>query len=405
MAGLYFIDFDEIGNSHIFHLIMRSIILIISLLVVFSSCEKKLTYSITEKKINETLIISINSDFNPDIRRVQYIKSDSGEYLAIKNKSKPEIILFDLQTKKINYKIPLFTDGPNSIGNYSGFQIYKPDCVLISSIPPKAFSINFQGEVLASTPIFDPENKVNYVGSTNETPFIVKDKELWGAQPFYSNIFNITEKEAINTLSIFKIEANKTDTVSRWIPISRPPNIWSDGKKSANFAWANRHDSIIVAPFTDHRLWVISKKGERLVSYVNVKSESVNSFRVIDGYPAPGDKGIIQDLESDSYENFIYDIYRDVFYRFFLPKIDVNDYNLSPRSIFSRRPMIGVMVLDKDLKILGEFNFLNHEIENRNYFVGKKGLYVSTNNPNRDDFDENILRYDIIRFEGLNYED
>ena len=67
--------------------------------------------------------------------------------------------------------------------------------------------------------------------------------------------------------------------------------------------------------------------------------------------------------------------------------------------------MIGVMVLDKDLKILGEFNFLNHEIENRNYFVGKKGLYVSTNNPNRDDFDENILRYDIIRFEGLKYED
>ncbi|GMQ30743.1 hypothetical protein [Algoriphagus confluentis] len=63
------------------------------------------------------------------------------------------------------------------------------------------------------------------------------------------------------------------------------------------------------------------------------------------------------------------------------------------------------MVLNQNLEILGENLFENFQIEPWNYFVGKKGLYVSTNNPNRDDFDENFLRYDIMRFEGLEYED
>ena len=63
------------------------------------------------------------------------------------------------------------------------------------------------------------------------------------------------------------------------------------------------------------------------------------------------------------------------------------------------------MVLNQNLEILGEHLFENFQIEPWNYFVGKKGLYISTNNPNRDDFDENFLRYDIIRFEGLQYED
>jgi len=30
-----------------------------------------------------------------------------------------------------------------------------------------------------------------------------------------------------------------------------------------------------------------------------------------------------------------------------------------------------------------------------NNFVGRKALTSSTNNPNRDEFDENVLRYDM----------
>jgi hypothetical protein len=63
------------------------------------------------------------------------------------------------------------------------------------------------------------------------------------------------------------------------------------------------------------------------------------------------------------------------------------------------------MVISSNLDLIGEHLFETHQIQPWNYFVGRKGLYVSTNNPNRDDFDENVLRYDIIRFDGLEYDE
>lgn len=118
-----------------------------------------------------------------------------------------------------------------------------------------------------------------------------------------------------------------------------------------------------------------------------------------------GDQGIIEELESDRYEMILFDQFRDVIYRFYFLGIDPEDFDIHYRSLFSNRPKIGLLILNSDLDIIAEHQFENHQIEPWNYFVGRKGLYVSTNNPNREDFDENYLRYDIIRFEGLEYED
>lgn len=114
---------------------------------------------------------------------------------------------------------------------------------------------------------------------------------------------------------------------------------------------------------------------------------------------------MIEALANDRYELLLHDPYRDVFYRFFYIGVDWEQFNMTVRNLFSNRPKVGLMILDKNLEILGEHVFQEHEVETWNYFVGPKGLYVSTNNFNRDDFDENVLRYDILRFSGLKYED
>jgi hypothetical protein len=59
------------------------------------------------------------------------------------------------------------------------------------------------------------------------------------------------------------------------------------------------------------------------------------------------------------------------------------------------------MVLDKELNILGEFLFGENEVHSKsNMFVGEKGLYISLNNENHPDFDEDHFRYRVIRFEA-----
>lgn len=383
---------------------MNKILAPIALIVLFA-CNKKENIEVLSLLSQETLKIPIPESFNPDLTRIQYYESDSGEYLAILNKTDFSIGLFEIEKKQLILKIPLAKEGPNGVGLDNGFQIVSQDCLFLATIPPQIKILDFNGKVKYKIAINDNENKVNFLSSNNEIPFLFGHKKLFGIQPFLNNFLKISENEALSINPIYQVDFSKPTADVSWLQVKRPSGIWDEGKKDVNLSWADKYDSIIVAPYTDHRLWVISKKEGKLIGYKEAKTTSVTKFQIIkESYI--GDKGIIENLESDRYEIILYDQYRDVFYRFFYIGIDLEQFkNISPRTLFSNNPKVGVLVLDNNLDILGEHIFEDHHIETWNYFVGKKGLYVSTNNPNRDDYDENFLRYDIIRFEGLEYED
>lgn len=372
---------------------------------LFFSCKKDNNVKNLELLSQETLEIPISESFNPDRTRTQYYESDSGEYLAILNKSDFSIGIFDLEKKQLDLSIPLTKEGPNGVGLDNGFQIVSKDSLFLATIPPKIRILNFDGKLLQSISLENKDNGVNFLSSNNEIPFLFSKDKLFGIQPFINNFFRISEDEASSIKPIYEVDLLTTPPSVSWLKIQRPAGFWNDGRKDDNLSWTARYDSIIVAPYTDHRLWVISKRERKRNTVIEAKSTAVNDFQILSEDDLGGDKGIIKSLEKDRYEIILYDQYRDVFYRFFFKHIDWEDYNLSPRKLFSNRPLVGVLVLSKDLSPIGEYIFEPHEVEAWNYFVGRKGLYVSTNNPNRDDFDENFLRYDIIRFEGLEYED
>jgi hypothetical protein len=353
----------------------------------------------------EKLEIPISEDFNPDRTRNQYYESDSGEFLAILNKTKFSIRIYNLGTQELAKVIPLTKEGPNGIGLDNGFLLISNDTILIATIPPKIRLLNFKGELMESISLENKSNDVNFLSSTNVVPFLYTRKILFGIQPFLDNFFEITEKEASSIPPIFSVDFSKPNFPVEWLPINRPEGFWKEGKKDENLSWTERGDSIIVAPYTDHKVWIISKKQKKLLDVIECKSTYINNFHILEKDELGGDKGIIQSLEHDRYEIIMYDKFRDVFYRMFFPKIDLTNFNYTPRQLFSNRPLIGVLILNKELAPIGEYIFDNHQVQTWNYFVGHKGLYVSTNNPNRDDFDENFLRYDIIRFGGLNYKD
>jgi hypothetical protein len=102
------------------------------------------------------------------------------------------------------------------------------------------------------------------------------------------------------------------------------------------------------------------------------------------------------------YGPMIYDRYRDVFYRIFLPAVklerDYSDEELN--TLNYNRPFYGISVLDKDLNILTEYKFDENEvIINSNFFVGEKGLYLSINNLLHPDYNEDEFRYLILTVE------
>jgi hypothetical protein len=382
---------------------MKAVLAFCSLVLVFSCSAKEEKLNLTFS-ILESIKIPLDSTINPSRTTYQYILSDSGEYLAIQNKSVHGIEIFNLETGIHQKRIKLQKDGPNRSGEVNGFRIFSIDSLLVASYPQKLMLFNFEGIKKAEFPVKDTQNDVNYISSTGEIPFLFDGKKVFGAQPFFRNFFDMTASDLGKYSHIYLLDMEAKNAETEWLSISNPEDSWKDGKKVAKFTWTDRGDSILVSPNNDHRIWVISKKNKELLSLVDVKAPEVNQFHIIKGLPS-GDQGIIEELEADRYELLLYDQFREVFYRFYFVGVDVNDFDIHYRDLFSNRPKIGVLVLNTDLKIIGNHLFENFQIEPWNYFVGKKGLYVSTNNANRDDFDENFLRYDIIRFEGLDYND
>jgi len=385
---------------------MKNFTKVISVFLIFGCTPKQAKPSFISGDTYSSIEIPIGEGFAPNVQRTQLIDTDSGTFLAIMNRVNSSIHLFSLEEKKLKHTIPLFKEGPNRIGIDNGFHLVSKDCLLIATIPPKILVLDFEGTIKKTIPVKDQSNLVNYLSSTNETPFLLSNSAIYGAQPFFQNIYRVKESEIVKSKHIYKVSIKANgEFETDWLPVYRPKDVWKEGKKSTDFTWAQRGDTIIVSPHTDHRLGLISTEKNELISYLEVKSTNVNSFRIIDEYP-DGDKGIIETLENGQYDLLLHDPYRDLFYRFYFVAIDLENYkNFTPRELYANRPKMGVMVLDKNLEVLGEHLFDNFQIEPWNYFVGRKGLYVSTNNPNRDDFDENFLRYDIIRFEGLKYDE
>jgi hypothetical protein len=381
---------------------MNRYILVLIAIASFACSESKAPKSLSAYTF-ESLEIPVAENFAPRITRNQYMDTDSGEYLAIFNKTSPRLEIFNLDTKKSAKSIYIQSEGPNGVRSFNGFTIIAKDCLLLAAIPPKLQILDFEGNKKRSIPISDPENKVNWLGSTNLLPFIFKDSILFGSQPFFTDMFQTTESEAKISKPFYRVNLAAKNTEVKWLSINRPSDEWENGKVSPELAWADRYDSIIISPLNDHRLWILSKKDEKLLKYKEAKTSAIKGFNILSDYPV-GDKEIIEGLESGRYEIILYDSFRDVFYRFFFAAIDTKAYSFTPIELYSNKPKTGILILDANLEIIGEHVFPDHYAENWNYFVGKKGLYVSTNNPNRDDFDENVLRYDIIRFEGLEYD-
>jgi hypothetical protein len=100
-------------------------------------------------------------------------------------------------------------------------------------------------------------------------------------------------------------------------------------------------------------------------------------------------------LEHPAYENFLYDPYRDVIYRFCFPGISLskND-NLMNMNEF--KPIFSIMILDTDLNILGETLMPENTYNMSMSFVGKNGLYLSTNHYLNKDFNADSLKFEIF---------
>ena len=92
------------------------------------------------------------------------------------------------------------------------------------------------------------------------------------------------------------------------------------------------------------------------------------------------------------YESIKYDEYNNLYYRIVLfpPK------NLDKKNVNNLDMDISIMVLDSDFNLIAEKRLPNNTYDYDDFFVTKDGFWLSKNNTNNPNFNEEIMTFDLF---------
>ncbi|WP_339922800.1 DUF4221 family protein [uncultured Cyclobacterium sp.] len=331
---------------------------------------------------------------------VYLIESDSGQYLFYLNHVSMNLQFLNLENGKVAKEIVLEYDGPNSMSRLSGIAGLEEDTVWTTFSPHAISFLNYDGEILFEKKIPAGKVDITYVGSDFHKELHRYSDKVFGMQPYFMNHHGMNKEDIQKHSLVYSYDM--VSDQSKWYDVYYAKDYWDKGKKRAYFSWARRKDKLYISPWYDHEIQVFDMSKEKVIEKIDVKSDHINSFYFLNEIPGSREEGRVNTLIHDLYGIILYDKYRDCFYRFFYPGyMDEREYSLKKLSMLNRsRPFIGVMVLDKDLNILGEHVFDKFQVHtSSNVFVGEEGLYLSLNNENSPDYDEDHLRYMVVRFD------
>lgn len=106
------------------------------------------------------------------------------------------------------------------------------------------------------------------------------------------------------------------------------------------------------------------------------------------------DLGIKLMCEIPYYGDIIYDEYRQLYYRIAYPKDSLKEGESLSDMMQSGRTRFSIIILDKDLNVVGETMFPENLYRSNLYYIEKDGLYISSNHYKNSHYNEDNLSFD-----------
>jgi len=378
---------------------MRNIIFIL-FITFFCSCEGTKSNQILDFKIVDVLEVIPEVMLSPNPAQIRLIESDSGRFIFVLSHISKNFNIFNLENGKLVKEIILDYDGPNSVRNFTGVGNLENNRIWLTFSPHAIGYTDFDGNLLFKRSIKLDLIDITVVYSNFYQSLYLYRNKVFGMQPLFMGHHKMSESDIMRHPLVYSFDLilNK----EKWYDVFYSQNYWSKGKKLSNFSWARRENKLYISPWYDHEIQVFNMETEVVEEKVIAKSDKINNFYYVNEIPGSNEEGLRNRIKHDLYGILLYDKYRDCFYRFFFPGYeDDEQYSMEDLWRLDRsRPYTGIMVLDKDLNVVGEFVFEKFQIHaTSNMFVGERGLYLSLNNENSPDFNEESLRYLVVQFD------
>lgn len=188
------------------------------------------------------------------------------------------------------------------------------------------------------------------------------------------------------------------------LPMTFPPLSSRDNKRvPIYYSTLMTNNKFIYSFYCSHNLYLTN--DHQKVTVIPAKSRYIKKdFKLTDLASGSFFKIVKSSWENPGYRNFFYDTYRDVYYRFAYPGSKLDDsYKTEDITVLSDigefKPVFPIMILNSELEVIGERLMPENTYHIWMSFVGKEGLYISTNHSGNPDFSADYLRFELFKLE------
>lgn len=325
------------------------------------------------------------------------------EYIAFDNQG-DEILFYDVKRQQLVKKVKFDREGENGIIMINSFYVKDFDNIYIPSPKGGIFVTDTTAKIKQKIDFSRLEGKhplVRFLSTTmTHSPICFIENKLYVPQPvnpllggdFLPNsplgalLDTVSGTKVVTPLTYLShIPTSDITSYVRGITVSH----CYDGER------------LLYSFDTEDSLVTLSSDFSERQSYM-AKSKYVDKVEIKPMKGMDLNVALRRNCETAGYGNIVYDRYRQVYYRFVYPAIelDKNDTNYMDILHWGGK-QFSIMILDKDLNVIGETLFPEYAYNSRLFFISKDGLYMSVTHFKRSDFNEDILRFQKIELEKI----
>lgn len=313
-------------------------------------------------------------------------------YLFNINPSQNELQVYDLNDKALAQTLKFEKEGDQGVGNVVDFYIHSLDSIILfTSHSGTIYLTDLNQTYLEKISFTAPEGYGDLdirPGPFNSDP-IVRGSSMLAKIGVPGNYRDL--KEEMLSKQYLSVELNIETGEVALTSHQYPTGYLSQGLRIPSYSMAASPEKVVYSFFADHNLYVAGSAEEKLEAVTAPSNYLPESFPTL-SRSAERSEYLTYHFATPRYESLLYDQYREVFYRFCFPAVEVeSEEALNQLRMFPKD--FSIMILDKDLNILGEKQFEGYNYVTNNVFVAREGLYISVNHPDNYDNDEDFLSF------------
>lgn len=363
-----------------------------------------ITSCATKERGNESYILSpqetyLSFPIDEDTRLPKFIlwsfKDHEKEYIAFDNHG-DEILFYNIQTQSLVKKVRFDLEGVNGIVTLNSFYVKDFNHIYIPSPQGGIYVTDTTAVIRQHIRFSDFKEKhplIRFFSLTlNHSPICFIGENLYIPQPINPLLGgDFLPHSPVGAL---------LDTVSKGLkvaPLTYLPYVPTSNIPSYVRGTIISHcydgERLIYSFDTEDSLFTLSSDFSIKKSYI-AKSKYVDKVKVNPIKEQDLSIALKTNCETAGYGNIIYDKYKEVYYRFVYPEVELDNAETDYMDILHwGGKKFSIIILDKNLNVVGETMFPEYTYNSRLFFISEDGLYLSATHFKRPDFDENVLRF------------